>query len=157
MKDPISFLDPKYRPIVKRYTSFSPSQINSLAKRLGVFVEYYDPENDNEPALHYEEHLGFGQIWIRSDISDSKKRYFLAKGLSRWMLKDRMPVSEQTLSDLATEIIMPAQLIAEYCRLNNCDPKYHEKIAQHFIVTKAALQFRLKQLGFVWEDEAENA
>ena len=153
MRDPVGFLDPEYRPIVDRFTAFSPTNIEGLAAKLGVTI--FKHQDDSDPELQYVFDKGSSAIFLRSTNTVSRQRYFAAKGLAAFMLRNRLPVSDLTLSDIALEIIMPSRLIGEYCRLNNCAPQYHPRIADHFKVTVEALRHRLKSLGYSWPLEEE--
>lgn len=151
MTNPTNFLKPEHRKIVERFTSFPPTQVESLADRLGAHIW----EGEQKTSLHFDG--SYGYIIVREDMPYIRKRYFKAKGLAMLMLLDRPYVSDQVYIDIATEIIMPERLIREYCALNRCDPKYHPIIAETFKVTLPALKLRLSQLGLVSEEENEPA
>lgn len=158
MSNAIRFLDPKYRLIVDRFTAFSPTDVDGLSRRLDAYIFQNREPNENTPALHYE--LDEERVWVtlREDLTESQRRFFLSKALAAFMLRFRMPVSSETLIDIATEIILPERLVSEYCALNRCDPKYHPLIATHFLVPLPALELRLKQLGlYNKENDRESA
>lgn len=154
MSNPIRFLNPEHRPVVKRFISFPPADLQGLSDRLGVAVGY--AEQPEPLDVHFMD--GFNIIYLKSGMSESKTRYFLAKGLAKFMLRDREYLSNQMLANIATEMIMPEVVVRDYCELNNCDPKYHPQIAKHFKVSLSALKFRLGSLGYrVGEDDSELA
>jgi len=153
MNNPFGFVSPEDRVALERFTAFAPVDLEGLADRLSVVIAGLG----GVASLHYDFTNGQNFFYVDHTMTEGRQRYFIAKGLAAWMLKDKPNISDNTLVAIATEIIMPSRLVKEYCEINNCDPKYHGTIAKHFKVTLEALQLRLKQLGYSWKDESETA
>lgn len=147
-------LDKSDQKILRRYISFSPTDLWRMSEDLGATV--FDVEDIEKYQV--DRRNGAIIVMLNPSVSPTKYRYYWAMALAEIMLaRVYKNPSELKISDLAIEMLMPEKLIDEYCALNNCDPVYHERIAEHFEVSLTGLRLRLKELGYSWDDQGEAA
>lgn len=140
----------------ERATLYSPTNIKLFADYLKV--RFYKSDLGETKSLRQSNEDNTFTIHISNQLSNKHQRFIAAKELMRvWLDCQRVhPVNfrDETAEEMALSFLMPDRHLIMYCQLNNCRPEYHQKIADHFGVTVAALRYKLKQLNLFFDEES---